>query len=110
MNTNLNQHPDPSTESTEPEPGSVDKTMEHRGGNPHGDDHHQVQVTVDGELKMLKKGNYTLLQLKATTQIALDLEVDQVVDGAFHPLDDNSHIHIKGGEVFISHVRQGGSS
>jgi hypothetical protein len=33
-----------------------------------------------------------------------------VVCGEFVPLDDNAHIHIKGHEVFVSHVRSGGSS
>jgi hypothetical protein len=32
------------------------------------------------------------------------------VDGTFLPLDDNAVLHIKGGEIFISHVKQGGSS
>jgi hypothetical protein len=36
--------------------------------------------------------------------------LDEVVHGEFKPLDDNAHIDIKGGEIFVSHVRTGGSS
>lgn len=36
--------------------------------------------------------------------------LDQVVDGIFQPLEDNQRITIKGGEVFVSHVRQGGAA
>jgi hypothetical protein len=36
--------------------------------------------------------------------------LDEVVRGEFKPLDDNAHIDIKGGEIFVSHVRTGGSS
>jgi hypothetical protein len=49
-------------------------------------------------------------EFKVEVGVASDLELDQVVDGVFQPLDDNAEVHIKGGEVFISHVRQGGSS
>jgi hypothetical protein len=36
--------------------------------------------------------------------------LDEVVHGEFKALDDNSHIDVKGGEIFVSHVRTGGSS
>jgi hypothetical protein len=36
--------------------------------------------------------------------------LDEVVHGEFKPLDDNAHIHVKGGDIFVSHVRTGGSS
>ena len=36
--------------------------------------------------------------------------LDQVVEGVFQPLEDDQRITLKGGEVFVSHVRQGGSS
>jgi len=36
--------------------------------------------------------------------------VTVTVDGHFKPLNDTDRIHIRGGEVFVSHVRTGGSS
>jgi ethanolamine utilization protein EutQ (cupin superfamily) len=37
-------------------------------------------------------------------------ELEQVIDGKLTPLPDGGAVTIKGGEVFMSHVRSGGSS
>lgn len=110
MNANLSHHPDASPESNDSDTSPVDKTDHNHEDRPPHNPHEEVSVTVDGEVKHLKKGHYTLPEFKATVHIAPDLEVDQVVDGTFLPLDDNAVLHIKGGEIFISHVKQGGSS
>jgi hypothetical protein len=36
--------------------------------------------------------------------------LDQVIGGEFRELADNQTIQIVGGEIFVSHVRQGQSS
>lgn len=77
------------------------------GRHQHGQ---EVQITVDGKPLTIADGVYSVVELKAMFGIAPDYELDQVDDGEFKPLNDERSIHIKGGEIFIGHVRQGGSS
>jgi hypothetical protein len=56
------------------------------------------------------KGKHIVSVLKAELGVAPDYELDEVVNGEFRPLPDDSVIHIKGEEVFVSHVRRGASS
>jgi hypothetical protein len=49
-------------------------------------------------------------KLKRELKVADELALDQVIEGVFHPLEDTSTIEIRGEEVFVSHVRQGGAS
>ena len=70
----------------------------------------EVTVTVDGKPHRVPEGNYVVAEFKKFVGIDASKELDEVVRGELKPLDDNQHIHIKGGEVFISHARQGGSS
>lgn len=74
--------------------------------------HHkkEVAVTVDGKTYHVPEGNYIVSQFKKLVGVDSSKELDEVVHGELKPLDDNQTIHIKGGEVFISHARQGGSS
>ncbi len=74
----------------------------------HGKDN--VTVTVDGVPKKIHRGSYIVAELKAALDVDPSRALDQVVNGEFKPLDDTHRITIKGGEVFVSHVRQGGSS
>ena len=71
---------------------------------------HLVPVTVDGQPKQVARGKYVVSEFKALVGVQADYELDQVVDGEFQPLADDATIHIKGQEVFVSHVRRGGSS
>ncbi|PWT71110.1 MAG: hypothetical protein C5B46_08700 [Proteobacteria bacterium] len=73
-------------------------------------DKHVVTVTVDGQAKEVARGNHLVSEFKASVGVPADYELDQVVDGEFKPLADDATLHIKGGEVFVSHVRRGGSS
>lgn len=70
----------------------------------------EVTITVNGEPKLIHRGSYTGAKLKETLSICASDELDQVVDGQFKPLAEDSHIVIKGHEVFVSHKRCGGSS
>ena len=77
----------------------------------HGHHHKkEVAVTVDGKPHHVTEGTYVVLEFKKLVGVAPSKELDEVVHGDLKPLDDNQTIHIKGGEVFISHARQGGSS
>ena len=78
-------------------------------GGEHGHPH-EVAVTIDGSRKEIPAGEYLVSALKVKLGVPADYELDQVIDGEFRELPDSSHVHIKGGETFISHVRRGGSS
>lgn len=69
-----------------------------------------VTVTVDSVRKTVHRGSYVVAEFKQKVGVNANLELDEVIDGQFKPLDDGSRIVIKGGEIFVSHVRTGGSS
>ena len=71
---------------------------------------HKVSVTIDGHEKEIQAREYPVMQLKAALGVDPTRDLDQVIDGQLVPLSDSDKIHIRGGEVFISHVRGGGSS
>ena len=73
-------------------------------------DKHLVTVSVDGQAKEVARGKYIVSEFKPIVGAPADYELDQVVDGEFKPLADDATVHIKGDEVFVSHVRRGGSS
>lgn len=78
----------------------------HRGPHPGRD----VAVTVDGVKHEVRKGDYVVSEFKKLVGVDAARELDEVVHGELKPLDDSAHIDIKGGEIFVSHVRTGGSS
>jgi len=80
------------------------------GGEHGGHKKKEVVVTVDGKTFQVPEGTYVVSEFKKLVGVDPSKELDEVVHGELKPLDDNQKIHIKGGEVFISHARQGGSS
>ena len=69
-----------------------------------------VTVTVDNKIFRVSEGNYVVSQFKEVVGVDAARELDEVLHGELKPLNDNETIHIRGGEVFISHARSGGSS
>jgi hypothetical protein len=69
-----------------------------------------VHVRVDDADHTILPGTYSALDLKQRFSIPQDYALERVMDGKFCPVDDSATITIHGGEVFISHVRRGGSS
>ncbi len=69
-----------------------------------------ITVTVDKKPHQVERGEYLVSEFKRLVSVAADRALDEVVDGHFKPLKDTDQIHIHGGEVFVSHVRTGGSS
>lgn len=69
-----------------------------------------VTVTVDGKPKEITAGEYVVSVFKEKVGVPTNYELEEVKNGRMIPLDDNSNIHIHGGEVFISHVKRGGSA
>ena len=86
----------------------------HTGAPADPPDHPQagpdVTVTVDGKPQIIHRGSHLVSELKQLWNIDASRALDEVVGGEFKPLDDNGRITIKGGEIFVSHVREGGSS
>lgn len=70
----------------------------------------KVEVTVDGHKREVRPGSWLVADFKREVKVDASLELDQVIDGKFTALDNSATIQIKGHEVFVSHVPQGGSS
>ena len=83
---------------------ATDKGHDHPG---HGN---EVFITLDGALRQVQRGAYLVAELKQLLQIDLCRDLDEVNCGELLPLEDSGKTHIKGGEVFVSHVRCGASS
>lgn len=71
---------------------------------------HKVPVTIDNRTVEIQAREWVVSQLKTALGVDPSRDLEQVVDGKLVPLDDNARIHIRGHEVFMSHVRGGGSS
>jgi hypothetical protein len=69
-----------------------------------------VMVELNGDPFSLHRGNYTGAHLKDALHIPRDHALEQVVDAEFKPVDNDAHLKIRGGEVFVSHCGQGQSS
>ncbi|KZC24016.1 hypothetical protein RHOFW104T7_10920 [Rhodanobacter thiooxydans] len=69
-----------------------------------------VMISLDGQDRQLQEGVYKVSDLKTVLGVPTDYELDEVIHGEFKPLNDQRSLHIKGGEMLISHVRQGSSA
>lgn len=69
-----------------------------------------VTITLDSVPRTIEEGVYKVAELKTKFSIPAEYELDEVVNGEFKPLNNERSVHIKGGEVFVSHVPQGGSA
>ncbi len=69
-----------------------------------------VTITVDGHPKNIERGNYDLAEFKSLIGVAENMDLDEVVSGKFEPVDESKKVHIKGDEIFVSHVKTGSSS
>lgn len=81
--------------------------IDHQADQEHG---HIITVTIDSVPKQVRQGRYLVSELKTLLGVAPELELDEIVEGEFKPLADDSHINIKEHDVFVSHVRRGGAS
>jgi multidrug resistance efflux pump len=70
----------------------------------------EIDVKVDGQIKRVKAGVYVVSAFKKLVGVAADRELDVIKDGVLQPLDDNAEIKVHECEIFVSHVRTGGSS
>jgi hypothetical protein len=69
-----------------------------------------VNITIDDKPWTVHRGHLTVAELKTLAGIPLAYDLDRIIDGKFEPLPDDGGVTIKGGEIFISHVKDGSSS
>jgi hypothetical protein len=69
-----------------------------------------VTITVDTKAYKIHRGHQTVVDIKNITGVPLAFELEQLIDGKLTPLPDNGDVTIKGGEVFLSHPKDGGAS
>lgn len=76
------------------------------------EDHAQnyVDIIVDTITRQIHRGRQSVTEIKTVGEVPLNHMLEQVIDGIVTKLEDNGSVVIKGGEVFISHVNDGGSS
>lgn len=69
-----------------------------------------VTITVDNKELEIEKGKYIVADLKAKVGVPENYDLDQLIHGKFETLPDTAEVKINGKEIFVSHVRTGGSS
>jgi len=72
--------------------------------------HREVEIKVDGRKLRVPAATYVVSEFKILVRVAADRELDIVEHDTFRPLADNAEIRVHEHEVFVSHVRTGGSS
>lgn len=70
----------------------------------------KVKIDVDNHPKHVAAGDYLVSTFKELVGVPADKDLDQVIDGNLTTLLDDANLTVRGGEVFFSHVRRGGSS
>jgi hypothetical protein len=81
---------------------------EHAGNDPQPGP--VVTITVNDEPKSIHRGHQTVAAIKQAGGVPPADDLDQVIDGNLVPLKDDGAVTVKGGEVFVSHPKDGGSS
>jgi len=75
--------------------------------------HHHCQtvtVHVNNREVFLHEGHYPVTTLKKVSGVPLADDLDELVDCTLKPLADDGSVTIRGCEIFVSHVKDGGSS
>jgi len=103
----------------------MDTTSEqaHVGLQPHGQPegqelHHEehghhcptVTIHVNSRDVILHPGHYAIPTLKRVSKVPLTDDLDELVECNLVLLPDDGHVTIRGCEVFVSHVKDGGSA
>ena len=69
-----------------------------------------VTITVDTKPYKVHRGHQTVADIKKVAGVPLAFELEQLINGKLTPLADDAAVTIKGGEVFLSHPKDGGAS
>jgi hypothetical protein len=75
------------------------------------DAHHvKVEITINNKQYKTHSGNNSVEHIRHLGAISADEILAELINGQFVDLDNHDHVQIHGGEVFASHVPNGGSS
>ncbi len=90
------------------------------GHPPHGHHHEghghepdcapNVTIHVNNKEVFLHPGHYEVATRKKLSGVPLAEDHDELVECKLKPIPDQGTIHINGCEIFISHIKDGGSS
>jgi hypothetical protein len=69
-----------------------------------------VEITINNIPKTIHRGHQTVAEIKTVGDVPQADELEQLINNKLTPLPDDGAVTIKGGEVFLSHVRDGGSA
>lgn len=79
------------------------------GDQGHGKD--QVTITVDNKPVLIHRGHQAVSEIKLLGGVPAADELEQVIEGEpLKPLPDDGSVVLKGGEEFVSHPKDSGSS
>lgn len=68
-----------------------------------------VTISYNGNPVLIEPGNYTVEKLRKTLKVPANDVLSEFIDGKFTDLTEG-HVEVKGGEIFASHVPQGGAA
>lgn len=69
-----------------------------------------VPINVNTHEYRIDRGVEKVAEVKKVGHVPLADDLEQVIAGKLVPLPDDGHVDIKGGERFISHPKDSGSS
>jgi len=70
----------------------------------------EVKITINGKHYEVREGLTSVNELKKIGHIPLADVLAKVVHGQLHPLPNEGEVHIRAGEVFVSHPPECASS
>lgn len=83
------------------------------GHQQEGHKHHscpRVGFLVNNKEVFVPPDTYPVATIKKLSGVPLADDLDQLIDRTLKPLPDDGTVKIRGCEVFVSHVKDGGSS
>ena len=69
-----------------------------------------VTIIVNSVEREIHRGRQPVSEIKRIGEVPQADQLEQVIDGKLVPLADDAAVTIKGGEEFVSHPRDSGSS
>lgn len=69
-----------------------------------------VNITINNVKHEIHRGHQTVITIKTVGKVPLADDLEEVVDKKLIPLPDDGAITLKGGEIFVSHPKDSGSS
>lgn len=87
-----------------------DAKNEEKGEPQHPDQGPTVTITVNGPSYTIHRGRRTVTEIKQVAAVPLAHDLEQVIEGVLTPLPDDGAVVLKGGEAFVSHPKDAGSS